>query len=58
MAYLISHRDRRYFDGSREEYDELLRVSTPLCAKNLAFYTTETFSECGDVEHIIMGLDN
>eukprot|EP00959_Pyramimonas_sp_CCMP1952_P120591 2521368-Pyramimonas_sp.AAC.1 len=58
---LSAYRDRR-FEGTQEEYEESLRISTTVYVGNLSFYTTEEqimelFSKVGDVKRIIIGLD-
>ncbi len=56
-----TYKDHR-FDGTDEDWDEMLKKSTTLYVGNLSFYTTEEqiyalFSKAGEVKRIIMGLD-
>lgn len=51
-----------FAQGSRNDQDKLLKLTTTLYVGNLSFYTTEEqihelFSRCGDIRRIVMGLD-
>lgn len=55
------YRDRRYADGPEQLEKDLLASST-LYLGNLSFFTSEeqihaTFSSCGEIKRVIMGLD-
>lgn len=52
----------RYFQGTEEEYHDLIKKTTTIYVGNLSFYTTEeqiyeVFSKTGKIKKIIMGLD-
>lgn len=50
------------FDGSQQEFNRRLQMSTAVYVGNLSFYTTEEqlyelFSRAGNVNEVVMGLD-
>lgn len=56
-----SYKDRQ-FEGTKQDWDDLINNSTTLYIGNLSFVTSEAqllaiFSFCGQVKRIIMGLD-
>jgi nuclear cap-binding protein subunit 2 len=61
QAQQSTYKDVR-FEGSQEDWDNLINRSTTFYIGNLSFYTTEEqiyalFSKCGEIKRIIMGLD-
>lgn len=52
----------RYFQGTNEEFQQLMNTTCTIYVGNLSFYTTEEqlyeiFSKAGDIKKIVMGLD-
>eukprot|EP01095_Lingulamoeba_sp_RSL-Kostka_P018163 TRINITY_DN984_c0_g2_i1.p1 TRINITY_DN984_c0_g2~~TRINITY_DN984_c0_g2_i1.p1 ORF type:complete len:232 (+),score=78.85 TRINITY_DN984_c0_g2_i1:551-1246(+) len=62
IIYKYKDKQSHKYYQTKEEEEKLLSQSTTIYVGNLSFYTTEEqiyelFSTCGELKHIIMGLD-